>query len=125
MGHWSATHRKIAIFSWLAFVFAAIALGLQVPQKTIDQQSSNAGQARRADQILAQAGFAQSGRLTEIVIVHSGTVRIAAPSFRAVVADVVHTLAPFSAVHNLRSPLGSRPHGTGGIRGVFALGARR
>ena len=68
MGRWSASHRKIAIFGWLAFVIAALAIGTAVGQKTIDQQDNNVGQAHRADQILKHGGFPQSGPLTEIVV---------------------------------------------------------
>jgi uncharacterized membrane protein YdfJ with MMPL/SSD domain len=51
MGRWSASHRKTAIFGWLAFVLLSIVIGTMVGQKTIDQQNSNVGQAHRADQI--------------------------------------------------------------------------
>jgi RND superfamily putative drug exporter len=71
MGRWSASHRKLAIFGWLAFVLSAIVVGTAMGQKTIDQQNNNVGQAHRADQILKQAGFAQSGPLTEFVVIQS------------------------------------------------------
>ena len=105
MGSWSASHRKTAIFGWLAFVIAAIAIGNAVGQRTIDQHSNNVGQAHRADQILAHAGFGQSGRLTEIVVVQSKTFSIANPAFRAAVSDVTRTVASFPAVRDLTSPL--------------------
>ena len=104
MGRWSASHRKIAIFGWLAFVIAAVAIGTGAGQKTIDQQNQNVGQAHRADQILKQAGFSQSGPLNEIVVIQSKTLTVDSPAFQAVVADVVRTVAPFSTVHNLSSP---------------------
>jgi uncharacterized membrane protein YdfJ with MMPL/SSD domain len=105
MGRWSASHRKTAIFGWLAFVIAAIAIGTSVGQKTIDQHDSDVGQAHRADQSLKHAGFAQSAPLTEIVVIQSKTLTVADPAFQAVVGDVVRTVAPFNTVHNLRSPL--------------------
>ena len=105
MGRWSASHRKTAIFGWLAFVIASIAIGMAVGQKTLDQQNNNVGESHRADQILAQAGFKQSNRLTEIVVIHSKASTIHDTAFRAVVGDVVLTVAPSSAIHNLRSPL--------------------
>jgi putative drug exporter of the RND superfamily len=52
MGRWSASHRKTAIFGSLAFVFASIAIGTAVGQKTIDQNSGNVGASHRADLIL-------------------------------------------------------------------------
>ena len=104
MGRWSASDRKTAIFGWLAFVVAAIALGTVVGQRTIDQQH-NVGQAGRADQILKKAGFAQSARLTEIVVVQSSRATTADPTFRVVVNDVARTVEPFTGVRNLSSPL--------------------
>jgi RND superfamily putative drug exporter len=108
MGRWSASHRKSAIFGWLAFVLAAIVVGTAVGQKTIDQQSENVGQAHRADQILKQAGFPESGRLTEIVVVQSHTATVADLAFRAVITDVTRAVAPFAAVHELSSPFAHR-----------------
>jgi RND superfamily putative drug exporter len=104
MGRWSASHRKTAILGWLAFVLASVVVGMAVGQKTIDQQNANVGQAHRADQILRHAGFTQSGRLTEIVVVQSKRQTITDPAFQAAVGDVVHTVAPFATVHNLRWP---------------------
>jgi uncharacterized membrane protein YdfJ with MMPL/SSD domain len=109
MGRWSASHRRTAIFGWLAFVIAAIAIGTMVGQKKIDEHSNNVGQAQRADQILKQAGFTQSDPLTEIVVIQSRTLRVTDPVFRAVVGDVVRTVAPFeNTFHNLRSPFAHR-----------------
>ena len=45
MGRWSARHRKIAIFGWLAFVIAAVVIGGRGEQ-TIDDNDTNVGEAR-------------------------------------------------------------------------------
>jgi RND superfamily putative drug exporter len=121
MGHWSASHRKTAIFGWLAFVIASIVIGTAVGQHTIDKQDSNVGEAHRADQILKQAGFAQSGRLTEIVVIQSGTHTIHDPAFRATIAAVAGAVAPFRTVHNLSSPLQPGSHGQVSRDGRTAL----
>jgi RND superfamily putative drug exporter len=121
MGRWSAAHRKTAIFGWLAFVIASIAIGTAVGQRTIDKQDGNVGEAHRADQILKQAGFAQSGRLTEIVVVQSGTRTVHDPAFRATIAAVVGAVAPFRTVHDLRSPLQPGSHGQVSRDGRTAL----
>jgi RND superfamily putative drug exporter len=106
MGRWSAVHRKTAILGWCAFVIASIVIGTMVGQKTIDQHNNNVGQAHRADQILKQAGFAQSDPLTEIVVIQSKTATMHDAAFRAVVGDVVSSVSPYSSTfHNLRSPL--------------------
>src|SRR6516162_185200 len=106
MGGWSAGHRKTAIFGWLAFVVAAIVIGTAVGQRTIDQNGDTVGASQRADQILRHGGFSQSGPLTEIVVVQSARVAVAAPAFRAAIGDVVRTVAPLGNVHGLRWPHG-------------------
>ncbi|MBV9417306.1 MAG: MMPL family transporter [Solirubrobacterales bacterium] len=111
MGRWSASHRKLAIFGWLAFVLAAIVIGSAVGQKTIDQQDNNVGQAHRADQILKQAGFTQSGALTEFVVIQNHRLTIHDPAFQKVVRDVMSAVSPSTAIHNLRSPLAAANHG--------------
>jgi uncharacterized membrane protein YdfJ with MMPL/SSD domain len=110
MGRWSANHRKTAIFGWLAFVIASVAIGTAVGQVSIDQQDSNVGQAHKGDQILKRAGFTQSGRLTEIVAVQSKTQTTADPAFRGTVDAVVGAVSRFAAVHGLRSPLAEGNH---------------
>jgi uncharacterized membrane protein YdfJ with MMPL/SSD domain len=106
MGRWSASHRKLAIFGWLAFVLSAIVIGTAVGQKTIDQQNQNVGQAHRADQILKQAGFDVSGPLTEFVVIQNHKLTIDDPAFQTVVRSVASAVSPDKGqIHNLRSPL--------------------
>jgi RND superfamily putative drug exporter len=103
MGRWSAAHWKTAVFGWLAFVIAALAIGQMVGMKQIDQQNATVGQSHRADELLRQAGF-QSDPQTEIVLVQSQTRTANNPVFRAVVNDVVRAVQPSSAIENLISP---------------------
>jgi uncharacterized membrane protein YdfJ with MMPL/SSD domain len=103
MGRWSASHWKTAVFGWLAFVVAVLAIGQLVGTKQIDQTDSNVGQAHRADHILKDAGF-QADPQTEIVLVQSKTLSAQSPAFRAVVDEVVRTVKPFTTIKNLRSP---------------------
>src|SRR5581483_6492573 len=103
MGRWSAAHWKTAVFGWLAFVIAALAIGQAVGTKQIDQNNANVGQAHKADQILRDAGF-QADPQTEIVLVQSKTLTASDPAFRAVVNDVVGKVKPFTSIKNLRSP---------------------
>jgi RND superfamily putative drug exporter len=106
MGRWSARHRKIAIFGWLAFVISAVVIGGAVGQRSIEENNRNVGQAGRADQVLKKAGFAEAGALTEIVVLQDKNATVGDPKFRGAVNAVVHAVAPYSATyHNLRSPL--------------------
>jgi uncharacterized membrane protein YdfJ with MMPL/SSD domain len=103
MGRWSATHWKTAVFGWLAFVVAALAIGQVVGTKQITMDDWNVGQSHHADQILKDAGF-QHDPQTEIVVVQSKTLTATDPAFRAVVNDVVNKVEPFTTIKNLRSP---------------------
>jgi uncharacterized membrane protein YdfJ with MMPL/SSD domain len=103
MGRWSASHWKTAVFGWLAFVIAAFYVGGQIGMKTIDQQDSNVGQAHIADEMFKHA-FGRTDPQTEIVIVQSRSLTAGAPAFRAAVADVARSVAPFPSVKNLRTP---------------------
>ena len=53
MGRWSATHRKTAIFGWLGFVLAALALGGAIGTEKLDSTYSTVGESGRADEVLA------------------------------------------------------------------------
>ena len=105
IGRWSASHRKTAVLGWLAFVIAAVVIGSAVGARTIDQNNNNTvGPSQRADQILKHGGFEQSDPLTEIVVVQSRNVTVAAPAFQAAIGDIVRTVAPLRNVDNLRWP---------------------
>src|SRR5262245_24483316 len=104
MGRWSARHRKTAIFGWLAFVIASFAIGTAVGMKTIDENDSNVGEARRGDHIIRDAGFSLDEQM-EYVLVQSDTQTAKDAAFRAVVTDAIATLERFPQVDKLRSPL--------------------
>jgi RND superfamily putative drug exporter len=102
MGRWSARHRKIAIFGWLAFVFAAFAIGSFVVGAKQSTDATGPGESGRALEILDE-GFKQPAG--ESVLVQSETLQADAPAFVAAVREVVETLTAQDAVVNIRSPL--------------------
>ena len=104
MGRWSASHRKTAIFGWLAFVIASFAIGSAVGTQTIDRNDANVGEARKADHMIRDAGFAIDEQ-SEYVLVQSKTLTADDPAFRIVVADAVAALSRHDEVVGLRSPL--------------------
>ena len=104
MGRWSASHWKTAVFGWLGFVVAAVALGMAVGQKNIDQNDVNVGQSHRADHILRDAGFRPEPQ-SEFVLIQSKRLTVRDAEFRSAIRDVVSHVAPFRAVKNLHSPL--------------------
>ena len=54
-GRWSATHRKTAIWGWLAFVVLALAIGGAVGTKALDTTDSGVGESGRAAQTIREA----------------------------------------------------------------------
>jgi len=102
MGRWSARHRKIAIFGWLAFVVAAFAIGSFVVGAKQSTDATGPGDSGRALEILEE-GFKQPAG--ESVLVQSETLMADAPAFVAAIRQVVSALAAESAVMNIRSPL--------------------
>ena len=103
MGRWSARHRKIAIFGWLAFVVASVVIGGKIGMKTIDPNDANVGEARTADHIVRDAGFRLDEQM-EYVLVQSKTKTARQPAFHAVVNDAITTLESRPQVSKLRSP---------------------
>ena len=104
MGRWSASHWKTAVFGWLAFVLASLAVGMQVGTKQLDNDDASVGESHRAEQILKQSGF-KADPQTEFVVIQSGTVKANDPAFEAVIGETVRAVRPIPSVHNLRSPL--------------------
>lgn len=120
MGRWSARHRKTAIFGWLAFVVASVAIGVVVGMQTIDESDINVGEARTGDHIIRDAGFPVDEQM-EYVVVQSQTRTASDPAFRAVVAQAVARLDSFAQVEKLRSPYASGNEGQISADGRSAL----
>jgi uncharacterized membrane protein YdfJ with MMPL/SSD domain len=101
-GAWSAQHRKLAIWGWLAFVLVAMLIGNAAGTRTLEHTEGNVGESGRADRTIANAGpeYAQ-----ELVLIQSDRATASDPAFRAVVAAVQARLAALPGVHNFESPL--------------------
>jgi RND superfamily putative drug exporter len=102
MGRWSTTHRKLAIFGWLAFVAVAVALGTVVGTNKLTDANAGTGESGRAERIYANAGFKDAD--FEEVLVQSKRLPARSPQFRAAVDDVLRGLAEIRGIGNLRSP---------------------
>ena len=103
LGRWSARHRKTAIFGWLAFVVAAVAVGATLGTQRLDPDTVGAGESQRAQEIVQAGAFADSA--DESVFVASESHTAADPEFRAVLADVVRAVSAQEGVSDVRSPL--------------------
>jgi uncharacterized membrane protein YdfJ with MMPL/SSD domain len=108
MGRWSARHRRIAIFGWLAFVVVAFALGIVTGTTKIEPATSGVGESGRVDKILHEEFEQPAG---ESVLVESETLTVKDPAFAAAVEDVVARVSELGAVMKVRSPLDSENRG--------------
>jgi uncharacterized membrane protein YdfJ with MMPL/SSD domain len=101
---WSARHRKIAVFGWLAFVVIAFVIGGMVGQKKIADEDQGNGSSRAADQAIAHADFPDKAD-EQVLVQGKGSVRIGSPQFNAGVKDVVVRLKHTAHVYDVKSPL--------------------
>jgi uncharacterized membrane protein YdfJ with MMPL/SSD domain len=100
--HWSATHRKTAIFGWFGFVLFAVLIGQMVSQKTIFGADQFNGESGRAEHTLEDAGLRPND---EVVMVQSKNRTIADPEFRAAIVQTTRRLSRTKDVQNVKSPL--------------------
>ena len=107
MGRWSAAHRKIAIFGWLAFVAVAVVLGSMIGTKNLDPADAEAGDSGRAAQIIDRGGFGET--VDESVFIESESLQASSPEFEAVVAEVEAKLAAAAGVSAIRRRSTTRP----------------
>ena len=103
-GRWSATHRKTAIFGWLAFVVVAFVLGGAVGTKTLEQEDVGSGDSLVADQAIAAAGFPDRAG-EQVLIQGKGGVRAGDPAFTAAVEELTARLGRTPHVTAIESPL--------------------
>jgi uncharacterized membrane protein YdfJ with MMPL/SSD domain len=120
MGRWSARHRKTAIFGWLAFVVVAAAMGATLGTAQLDPDDYAVGESKRAQEILADRGFADAA--DESVLVTSEAHAAGDPAFRAVLADVARAVAAREGVSDVQPPLVSADGHAGLVRFELADG---
>ncbi|MGH3013570.1 MAG: MMPL family transporter [Gaiellaceae bacterium] len=102
MARWSAAHRKLAIFGWLAFVVLALAIGNLVGTQQLRDEDTVPGESGRAAAIIDRGNFGETA--DETVIVQSDSAKASSPAFRAAVQDVVDRVSGFQGVSDVRSP---------------------
>jgi len=101
---WSASHRKVAIWGWLAFVIALVVIGSAVGTKAAEQDEGGPGESGRADKTINDA-FAKSS--DESVLVQSGRYTAGDPQFRAAVRDAMAAVDAQPYVRDVESPYAS------------------
>ena len=102
-GHWSARHRKTAIFGWLAFIVIVFMVGQSLGQK----EPKRVPVAERREppappMILDDAGFPEKSG--EMVLIQSKSAKANDPAFKAAVADVTKTVSTQKIVTNVTKP---------------------
>ncbi|HEY6886220.1 MAG TPA: MMPL family transporter [Solirubrobacter sp.] len=105
-GHWSARHRKTAIFGWLAFIVIAFMIGGAVGQQKPSAAKSFDGESRRAETILEKAGFPETSG--EMVLIQSKSASTKDPAFKAAIKDVSQTVAKQKNVSGVTPALVSK-----------------
>ena len=83
-GRWSAQHRKIAIFGWLAFVIVAFMVGNSLGTKKVEQTLP--GESGRAQKI-QEDNFPRAKKTAseETILIQSKTLKVSDPEYKAVV----------------------------------------
>jgi uncharacterized membrane protein YdfJ with MMPL/SSD domain len=117
--HWSATHRKIAVLGWLAFVVVAYAIGNAAGTVNLRDEDWGNGESRAANQTLAQQ-FPRE-RAAEQVLIQSRSGKLRPAAERAAVGDVVARLSRLPAVAHLESPLAAGNEGQRSKDGTASL----
>jgi uncharacterized membrane protein YdfJ with MMPL/SSD domain len=105
IGRWSASHRKLAILGWLAFVIAAVGLvmaGQVIETNKLTTAEQVAGEAGEAERALDDAGLKPT---EEIILIESATSTVDDPAFEALIAESVETISQTAHVRNVHSPL--------------------
>src|SRR3569833_1518424 len=85
-GRWSANHRALAIFGWIAFVIVAAVIGGNVGTKKIKDGDSGSGSSKKADQAIERS-FPKDPA-GEIILIQARHGSNKSPAFQAVVKDV-------------------------------------
>jgi RND superfamily putative drug exporter len=103
MGHWSATHRKTAIWGWLVFVVVAVFIGQAIGSKNLQGADDFSGESGTAEKALYGSGLRPN---SEHVFFQSKTLTIRDPQYRAAIQQADVELSHAKYVRNVVSPLG-------------------
>ncbi len=101
MGRWSASHKKTAIFGWLAFIAVAFMLGHAVGTKQLDPNKAGTGESGHVDSVLRDEFKQAQG---DQILIQSTTKTVDDPAFRAAISDVVRTVGGMKQVKKIESP---------------------
>jgi len=98
---WSSTHRRLAIFGWIAFVVLSLAIGGAVGQRDLTESEATPDEAGRAQAALERAHLDPND---EVVLIQSSKYEAGDPEFEAAVADATDRLSHLRSVTAISSP---------------------
>jgi uncharacterized membrane protein YdfJ with MMPL/SSD domain len=98
---WSASHRRLAIFGWIAFVVIALALGSAVGQRNLTDSEETPGESGRAEAAIEHARLNPND---EVVLIQSSRYEVDEPEFEAAIADVTDRLSHLRSATAISSP---------------------
>jgi RND superfamily putative drug exporter len=105
VAHWSANHRKAAIWGWLGFVVLATLVGNALGKELTHGADMFSGEAGEAEQALYDSGLRPND---ENVFIQDETLTIRDPQFQQAVEEVSARLRRADHVVNVESPLDQR-----------------
>jgi RND superfamily putative drug exporter len=100
---WSARHRGLVLFGWLASVVLAFAIGSAVGMVEMKDEDFAIGDSRAAERILAEEFTAERAR--EMVLIQSSDGTLGRAELEAAVGELVARLERAPAVASVQSPL--------------------
>jgi uncharacterized membrane protein YdfJ with MMPL/SSD domain len=98
---WSARHRKVAIFGWLAFVVLSVMIGGAVGTKQLTDAEAVSGESGRAELALERAHLNPN---EEMILVQSEGSTATDPVFATAVEEATQRLGRVAAVEKISSP---------------------
>jgi uncharacterized membrane protein YdfJ with MMPL/SSD domain len=101
-GRWSSAHWKLALFGWLGFAVAAMALGSYVGHVQMRDSQYASGETARATQVLESAGLEQPA--VENVLIQSRRWTYTAPPMTSAVTNVIAALEHRKNVTDIHDP---------------------
>jgi RND superfamily putative drug exporter len=99
---WSAAHRKLAIFGWIAFVAASVVIGGAVGTKQLTSAEAGAGESGRAAVALEGANLTPNDEM--VMVQGDGGLRAGDPAFDEAADEATRKLAALPSVIHLSSP---------------------
>ena len=101
---WSSTHRKLAIWGWLATVFVLLGVfmgGELIERKDISTVDTYSGESQQAERALTDAGLRPT---EEVLLIQSDSASAGDPAFEAIVARSAAELRQTAHVENVSTP---------------------